>query len=591
MKRKILLIILLSLEFIMYFLFTLCKVNVGLQSVPPFNIIYIIALWFLNVTNSMMNGLHLNSLFNAMLGNELPNLNIFLSIVFFNIIFIILYIVIADVVTLITNNVRDKKVRKIVAKYELSSNEYDKFNYKHYMSRFPLKRPLSLIIPLSFSLLFIFTRFDATICNELNSVNKGGLFVSKNVIEPLFNELLKPIDFHAWLIDVYRGYIGGIDTVFRGFTWIEYVFIVIGVIALLFIWYGFFTLIHLIIRKPCAKYKANKDRINYVRKMEYIEYKLKNKYKDETSIKSDEFMHIVEKEQREAAREIARFKKNPEDEQKEARDSELKKKAYYEEIGQGVTDLGVSNENPIDFDTPIVERQVKYISDEEVDIILDEEPVIEIVEDDKEERNIEFGRESVFFERYQPDDFEIKTVEEYSGLSFRNEVPPNEEKEVEPIITENDNLVENEDKEEKATINEEETLIEIKEDIPSKEEHIEEVIKEDVSSNVEHVEEEIKEEVTPIEESDSSNTLIETTNDVLEIKEDETLSLDKNEEKEEETIIEANNEDIVSDTNEEKPVKVDPFAKWRGRRNAPGYGAKRVPSFKELKEKLKEDLK
>ena len=77
----------------------------------------------------------------------------------------------------------------------------------------------------------------------------------------------------------------------------------------------------------------------------------------------------------------------------------------------------------------------------------------------------------------------------------------------------------------------------------------------------------------------------------MEIKEDETLSLDKNEEKEEETIIEANNEDIVSDTNEEKPVKVDPFAKWRGRRNAPGYGAKRVPSFKELKEKLKEDLK
>ena len=154
MKRKILLIILLSLEFIMYFLFTLCKVNVGLQSVPPFNIIYIIALWFLNVTNSMMNGLHLNSLFNAMLGNELPNFNIFLSIIFFNIIFIILYIVIADVVTLITNNVRDKKVRKIVAKYELSSNEYDKFNYKHYMSRFPLKRPLSLIIPLSFSLPF-----------------------------------------------------------------------------------------------------------------------------------------------------------------------------------------------------------------------------------------------------------------------------------------------------------------------------------------------------------------------------------------------------------------------------------------------------
>ena len=89
MKRKILLIILLSLEFIMYFLFTLCKVNVGLQSVPPFNIIYIIALWFLKVTNSMMNGLHLNSLFNAMLGNELPNFNIFLSIIFFNIIFII----------------------------------------------------------------------------------------------------------------------------------------------------------------------------------------------------------------------------------------------------------------------------------------------------------------------------------------------------------------------------------------------------------------------------------------------------------------------------------------------------------------------
>lgn len=571
MKRKILLVILLSLELLMYFLFILCKVNVGLQSVAPFNAVYAVANWFISITNSMMNGLHLNVLFNKMLGNELPNFNTFLAIVFFNIIFIILYAVITYIITLITNRVRDKKVRKIVAEYELSSNEYDRFDYRHYMSRFPLKRALSLIIPILFILLFIFTRFDATICNELNSMNKGGLNVSKNIIEPLFNELLKPIDFHVWLVSVYKGYIGGIDTIFRGFTWIEYVFIVLGGAILLIVWYGFFTLLHLILRKPYAKYKANLARRNYARKMEYIEYKLKNKYKDETSIKSDDFMHIVEKEQREAARDIARFKKNPKEEQTQARDSELKKKAYYEEIGQGVTDLGVSEENIISFDTPIVERQVKYISDEEVDIILDEEPVIEIVEDDKEERNIEFGRESVFFERYQPDDFEIKTVEEYSGLTFKKEVPPNEVKEEITIEEQVEPSKDEEIKEEPILdIKEDETVQEIKEDSPIDEEQVveERTVEEVVEKTDTVVEESIEtQKVEAIEETTSNNKEVE------------------------ETIVEVRSEDIVSNTTEDKPVKVDPFAKWRGRRNAPGYGAKRVPSFKELKEKLKEDLK
>ena len=210
------------------------------------------------------------------------------------------------------------------------------------------------------------------------------------------------------------------NNAFGKVPWVEFILVFIGSMMIIFVWVGVFSLIHLLVAKPVAKHKANIARKNYVRKMELIEYRLHNKYKDETSIKSDDFMHIVETEQKEAAREIAKFKRNLADEMLEVKDAEEKKKAYYEEIGQGVTDLGISD-SQLDLDSPHIEREVKYISEEEVDIILDEEPVIEIVEDEKIETSLEFGNNDIFFERYQPDDNEIHTIEEYSKEEYREE--------------------------------------------------------------------------------------------------------------------------------------------------------------------------
>jgi hypothetical protein len=268
--------------------------------------------------------------------------------------------------------------------------------------------------------------------------------------------------------------------------------------------------------------------------MEKIDYKARKAHKEEINTKGDEFINVLEKEHQVAdSSTLANINVNKQ--VTSTKEVEQRKKAYYEELGFGVVDLGVSNESSSD-SKPLQEREVKYISDDDIDIILEEEPVIEVVqEDDSSLKNDK--QNDVFFEPYQNDDTKVEIKEQ--------KLPDDVNKYVSKVFA---------------------------------------AYQEETSSQQKDV---IKEEVTPEPKPEEKETVLPK----------ETKQEEKEAVLPKETKQEANQEKEIPQENQKetdikpeetkaptKPAKYDPFAAYRNKNYNKGTKVKKVPSFKEMKE-------
>jgi hypothetical protein len=366
-----------------------------------------------------------SSLFNRYGGIKYPG---YVSLLIFNLVFVLVYAIIANIIYFVTKNSKEKKMLRIIKEhYKLTNAEENKFDYHNYIKHFPLKRVLSLIIPLFLIFVAVVTRFDNTVVS--NSGSKLGGF--GNLYVDFVSKMWSSIFYaspnaNAHYLDLFynaakTGYIDRMNLLIGDFAWLEYIIIPLASIVFLSLWFGLFSLINLTLKSARAKNRAKRARETYIYAKDKEEYKFRLKHGKEYSDKSKEFINMYENEDK--SNPIAQI-----DDQDEVKKSATQDEIeYYETLGEGVKDLGIG-ETSVSTQKAIVEREVRYIADEDFDIVLEAEPVIESVEEDELDALIAQNKEDeLFYEKYIADEIAIKPLEEYEK---NNDVIPVEDDEV-----------------------------------------------------------------------------------------------------------------------------------------------------------------
>ena len=186
--------------------------------------------------------------------------------------------------------------------------------------------------------------------------------------------------------------------------------------------------------------------------MEALEYKALKKAEKELRVSkknkdlyaSENFINDVGEDVKAIATPLEEEKNNKDSKKKEPVSVE---QDYIDDISTGVTDLGLVEEDNSELQEPISVREQHFVGDEEVDIVLEEEPIIETIEEEEAYYNdVEENEES--FERYQPEaldsfniedkikKYNIDVIEENQEVEYFNEddapvIQEFEEKEIE----------------------------------------------------------------------------------------------------------------------------------------------------------------
>ena len=408
MKRKIILVLILMLELVFFIVHGIYD---ELQLPEVFDIINV--MYDALIDNFVTPLVNIFNLTNFVYGE-------FIVILFLNFIFILLYYIVFGILTGILNNVKMKKVKRVVmTSYQLTPTEEEKFSCKRYMRKFPKIRVLSFIIPLSFLAIIFLARLDKEYVKLLDIESNTDLIIYTENIKPFINLLFGSDEF---LLNIFTnkykiGYVDIAKHIPQNLFYLEYVLMGVITIIVLFLWYGILSLLYLPFRKLCARRRARRARNKFIFRKDIKEYKLRTKHKKSYSSKSKEFMSIIEKEEKD--QQVLAQQLDSQNMGKE----NLKPSEYYDDLGQGVKDLGVGTSYKEKKDKAIIEREVRYISDSDFDIELEEEPVIEIVEEDSiGQIRQQTKDDELYYEKYQPDDLLIKPVEEYqSNLSKVND--------------------------------------------------------------------------------------------------------------------------------------------------------------------------
>jgi hypothetical protein len=365
-----------------------------------------------------------SNLMNGYFGFKYPA---YLSLVLVNVIFILVYVIISSIIAKIVKNNNEKKMLRVIKEHYVPTDaEEKKYDYHNYLDKFPLKTCLSLIIPLFIFFLIIVTRFDYTVCEASSSKLNGFTNLYTSFVENFIRKIYyaDPDAANNYLNLFYNvnktGYIDKANELIGDFAWLEYIIIPVVVLVVCFLWVGIISLIGLIFKKPSAIRRAKKARNKLIRNRDKDEYKFRIQHGKEYSNKSEEFISMYEEEDKSSP--IATID-NKDENKKESSPDEI---AYYEALGEGVKDLGVG-ETATSTSKPIVEREVRYIADEDYDIVLEAEPVIEAVEDDGLDALISQNKEDeLFYEKYVADDIALKQLDEYENnnnvVSYDDEV-------------------------------------------------------------------------------------------------------------------------------------------------------------------------
>ena len=576
MKKKIFVNFILALEFLVLLIYAIdLKYVPTLDSIFPLNYVVAAGAFAHQKLHVLAELIKVKYLVNLLVGYNINMVEVLITLVLVNLAWIIVFYIIFGTIGAIIKSAGRKKRRKVIPEYKLTPTEEKKFSYVNYKKKTGRWVKWTLIIPLVLIATFIFARFDVRNIRAWKPLinNEWGFEIYYHGILPVCNMILEPFNIDKYIKILFTnsagwGYYDLINKYLVNLAWLEYVILTVASLVILFVWWAFFKLISLIFRKGAAKRLAKKAKRKYIDKMEKQEYRLRKKYKDDAIAKGDEFLRIIEEELSEDALEIAKIKE--EKSSRHQKKIDARKKAYLEEIGYGVVDLGVSDEKAKEVKEPIVEREIRYISDADIDIILEEEPVIEIVEeDDMEEVELANKEDDLFFEKYQEDDVDLELVEEHKPepQDVMDYVKEKAEEKETPIV---------------------ETAVE---EAPTEEPVIEEYVEEPV------------EEAAPVDEEtpvvEETAPVVEET-PVEEPKKNDPFAAYRNRvnkghgAKKVQTFKEAGfkeDEMMVRDDGVKVSIKYDPFAKWRNQERKKGYGAKKVPSFKEIQAQKEAEAK
>ena len=573
MKKKIFVNFILFLELVVIACYVInLKFISGLNTIFPFNYVISIASLGHNLLTWLANVLYISPVIGSLLGFNMPVVEVLIVLLACNLAWIIVFYIIFGTIGVISRKVKTKKRRKVISPYKLTPTEEKRFvsaNYKKKATKWVGK---TMIVPILLIVLFLLARFDKAVIENYGLLinNSFGLNIYTNYVLVVFDGIINPLQFNNIFQYVFTnklgiGYFDLVNNFLVSLTWAEYVILGLACVLILLVWFFVFKLIALIFRGSRSKKLAKKAKAKYIEKMEKVEYKLRKKYKEDAVAKGDEFLNIIEEELKDEALVIAKIKEDKTSRYQKKIDA--KKKAYLEEIGYGVVDLGISKETQTETKEPIIEREIRYISDADVDIILDEEPVIEIVvEDDMEEVELSTNEDDLFFEKYQEDDVDLELVEEYKASPtdvmeyVQTKVQLNVEKEVEENITEEVEIEEVEEIEVEAV----------------KEDALEEIVIEETKESP--LVEETSEEIEATKKYDPFAAYRNRVNKGHGSKKVPSFkTLQPQEEK----------TSVVKTPVETKPIapvkKANPFDAYKNQPKKSGTGSKKVPSFKETK--------
>lgn len=320
------------------------------------------------------------------------------------ILFTIVFLIVFGVVALIQKKVRRNKLSSEAHKtFTLSSEERAKFEWKLYVKKFPIRRLLSLIVPITLFLIFIIIRFDKTLC-ELENSKIDGFFNIYGTLKPYFASFIDAVEGAVSMYIAFNNRI--FDTL--GVAWVEWIILTVSLVLICLIWWGVFSIFAKPFSNFIAKRKAKKAKEQYIEKMEIIEYRAWKKAKKEMRIsnKGKEFYSQDEFNDNNYIDSslIGQSTNNnnvDNDNKKIKENSTLKQSDYLDDISTGVIDLGIVQEDNDEVKSPILTRETHFVGDEEIDIVLEKEPIIETIEEEDEYNNNQEYEES--FERYQPE--------------------------------------------------------------------------------------------------------------------------------------------------------------------------------------------
>lgn len=406
MKRKIGLIIILSIEIIIGVLYNINSVWSSMTSAVPF--LSLIETWISNFVD-FIKGL-LNIPYFKDFEEPVKDWIVWITL---NLLFVLLYSLIFGIIALIQRNIRRKKYKQAHNNqgYLLTDEEKAKFEWKLYVTKFPTRRLISLIIPTFFAFVFVVIRYDENLCAAYDLANKGSFTLFTN-IKPYIGDL------GVWLETTVSKYIVFNNQIYNQIkvTWIEYIELGLVYVLVCLLWWGLFSIFIKPVRTGIAKAKARRAKNRFIVKMEALEYKALKKAEKELRVSkknkdlysSENFINDVGEDVKAIATPIEEDKKEKDSAKKEPVSVE---QDYIDDISTGVTDLGLIEEDNSELQEPISVREQHFVGDEEVDIVLEEEPIIETIEEEEAYYNDVDEKEETF-ERYQPETIDSFNIED-----------------------------------------------------------------------------------------------------------------------------------------------------------------------------------
>ena len=406
MKRKIGLIIILSIEIVIGVLYNINSVWSSMTSAVPF--LSLIETWISNFVD-LIKGL-LNIPYFKDFEEPVKDWIVWITL---NLLFVLLYSLIFGIIALIQRNIRRKKYKQAHNNqgYLLTDEEKAKFEWKLYVTKFPTRRLISLIIPTFFAFVFVVIRYDENLCAAYDLANKGSFTLFTN-IKPYIGDL------GVWLETTVSKYIVFNNQIYNQIkvTWVEYIELGLVYVLVCLLWWGLFSIFIKPVRTGIAKAKARRAKNRFIVKMEALEYKALKKAEKELRVSkknkdlysSENFINDVGEDVKAIATPIEEDKKEKDSAKKEPVSVE---QDYIDDISTGVTDLGLIEEDNSELQEPISVREQHFVGDEEVDIVLEEEPIIETIEEEEAYYNDVDEKEETF-ERYQPETIDSFNIED-----------------------------------------------------------------------------------------------------------------------------------------------------------------------------------
>lgn len=446
------------------------------------------------VLDSMFNGL--GNLTASIFGNAPVYLRNTILFIIIMILFIIIWKIIFAIIHLIRKNVRKNKIKKALGEnaIELTEEEMNQYDYKLYENkfRFPTIRFIIMLVEILLFAVFLIIRFDVIYIVPGGIVNEGDLllfydvsngnapfivddatqsftsrfYIFHNAINGLRVEFMY---FFATLVGHYiqfaNGLLHGLGA--QGEIIVEIIIIVFILLVLILITFLLGLPFSKSIRKHRAKKYAKKKKEKYIKQLEDKEYKTwKQGLKKGDVSKKNEDLYVEEPIEN---IDITPIVVETKTEETEVKTNQTAEQNYIDDISTGVTDLGLVEEDDNELQTPLTTRETRFVGDEESDIILEEEPIIETIEEEEAYYNEASEETEESFEKYQPET--VKDLELEDKVKKYNIDVIDEAEEVEPYKEETPAIEEFEDREIAFTTN----VIEE----PVKEETIEEVKVED----------------------------------------------------------------------------------------------------------------